>query len=121
MVFTTYGREQVALMLGSDLTDKHITQFAVGEGSGTELVSNETLIDEFVRFDITGSPDFSEGRKVLFTGDLDSLTASGLSMTEFGLFATGAAGSLFSREQIVGSIVADGTIELRIESAFEVM
>jgi len=123
MVFTTYGRERVALMLGSDLSNQHIGYFAIGDGSGAELVSNKTLVNETSRFAITGSPDFNTSRKVIFQGDLNSSTFSGTSLTEFGLFASGAAGigSLFSRETLTGSVVGDGTIEIRFESAIEAL
>ncbi len=124
MVFTTFGRERMALALGSDIGSNHIQFFGVGDGSGTEIVSNVTLVNEVTRFGITGSPDFAESRKVLFTGDLNSVQASGLILKEFGLFnvsGTGFIGSTWSREALVGSIVADGTIEFRFESTVEVM
>ena len=123
MVFTTWGREQTALLIGSDVTNKQISYYAVGTGSATEDNSNKTLNSEWTRFSMTESPDFTEGRKVTFTGDLNSVQASGLSLTEFGLFASGSAstGSCFSREQITGSVVCDGTIELKFETAIEVI
>ena len=43
MGFTTFGRERVALLLGSDLSNQFISYFAVGLGSGVELNSNVTL------------------------------------------------------------------------------
>jgi len=110
--------------LGSDISNNYIQYFGVGTGSGTEDNSNVTLVSNWKQFKITGSPDFSEERKVLFTGDLNSVQASGLILTEFGLYQTSGTtfpGSTWSREQITGSIVCDGTIELRIESNIEVM
>ena len=124
MTFTTYGRGRVALSLGSNISNNYINYFGAGAGSGTENVANVTLIDEKRRFIITGSPDFSEGRKAMFTGDLNSVQASGVILTEFGLFQTSGTafpGSTWSREQIIGSIVCDGTIEVRFESIIEVM
>lgn len=124
MTFTTFGRERVALSLGSNISDNHIHFFGVGAGSGAENVSNVTLIDEKLRFEITGSPDFSQSRKALFTGDLNSVQASGLILKEFGLFnvsGTAFPGSTWSREALTGSIVADGTLELRFESAIEIL
>ena len=81
-----------------------------------------------MRFSLTGNPNFSESRKTTFTGDLNSVQCSGLILTEFGLFnvsgpvvSFSAPGSTWSREQIIGSIVCDGTIELRFESSVEVL
>jgi len=124
MTFTTYGRKRIALLLGSSLPTEYIQYFGVGAGSGTEDVSNVTLIDEKIRFGITGSPNFTEDRKVTFTGDLNSVQASGLDLREFGLFnvsGTGFIGSTWSREQLTSNIECDGTIELRFESSIEVM
>jgi len=124
LTFTTFGRERIALLLGSSLPNEHIQYYGVGAGSGTEDVSNVVLVDEKIRFGITGSPDFSEDRKVTFTGDLNSVQASGLNLQEFGLFnvsGTGFIGSTWSREALAGSIIADGTIEFRFESAIEVL
>lgn len=122
MVFTTFGREQVALMLGSDI-EGHIQHVAIGDGSGTEAVTNVTLVNEVDRNSLTGSPDFTESRKVTFIADWSSVDFSGTTLQEFGLFVTGASavGSLYQREQLVGSIVGDGTIEVRVESAIEIM
>src|SRR3990167_9610520 len=125
MGFTTFGRERVALLLGSDLSNQFISYFAVGSGSGVELNSNVTLVNEFSRFGLTGSPNFSSSRKVTFTGDLSSVTASGLILREFGLFVSGAAntGSTWSRDTIAngGSVVFDGTIEGHFEYTIEVL
>ena len=124
MTFTTFGRERIALLLGSSLPDEHIQYYGVGTGSGTEDNSNVTLVDEKIRFAMTGSPNFTDARKVLFTGDLNSVQASGLNLQEFGLFnvsGTAFPGSTWSREALAGSIVCDGTIELRFESTVEIM
>ena len=97
----------------------------MGTGSGTEDVSNVTLISDRLRFGMTGSPDFTEARKVTFTGDVNSVNASGTNpLTEFGLFnvsGTAFPGSTWSREVFGGSIIADGTLELRFESSIEVL
>jgi len=89
-------------------------------GRGTALVTNNTLVNEVSRFAITGSPNFTTTRKVSFQGDLNSVQASGLTLQEFGLFASGLAntGSLFLREAI-GSLTFDGTNELRLEATIE--
>ena len=124
MTFTTYGRSRMALALGSDISNNYIQYFGVGTGSGTEDVSNTSLVSEVQRFIQTGSPNFVDSRKVTFTGDLNSVQASGLVLKEFGLFnesGTSFPGSTWSREALTGSIVADGTIELRFESTVEIL
>jgi hypothetical protein len=124
MVFTNYAKNIVSIMIGSDLTNKHIQYFAVGAGSETINANTETLTgSEFSRFLITGNPDFTTPKVVTFTGDLNSVQASGLSLMQFGLFASGTknTGSVYDINQLNGSIVCDGTIELRFESAIQVI
>lgn len=122
MVFTDFGKEQVAIMIGSDVSNLQQSYIAIGDGSGTEAVTNVTLVNEVSRFAITGSPDFTVNKKVSFQGDLNSVQFSGLTMIEWGMFASGGAstGSCWQREQLIGSIVGDGTIEIRIENSDEV-
>lgn len=123
MVFTTYGRERTALALGSDISNNMISYFALGSGSGTELVTNVTLVNEFTRFGLLGSPDFTQSRKVRFVGDIGAVTSSGLILREWGMLASGPAliGSLWARQAVNGSIVFDGTLEGRFEMVVEVM
>jgi hypothetical protein len=121
-MFTNYGKQAVTWSLGSNLSNNYISYFNVGSGSGTALVSNTTLINEWKRFGLTGSPDFTTNRKVTFTGDLNSVQASGLILSEFGLISSGTAltGSNWTRETL-GSITFDGTNELRVEYSLEVI
>lgn len=126
MTFTTYGREQIAYRIGSQ-TSNYVRYFGAGTGSKVESNSNGLLGSDWARFEITGSP-FFESRKVTFTGDLNSIQSSGLILTEFGLFSESgtivgnrAIGSTWTRNALAGSIVCDGTIELKFEEAIEVM
>lgn len=122
MVFTNYGAQALIWRLGSSLGSVYVSQFAVGSGSGTALVTNVTLASERSRTLITGSPDFTSPRKVLFTGDFSSVTMSGTKLTEWGLFQSGASniGSTWQRESF-GSITFDGTNELQIISSIEII
>src|SRR3990167_5721554 len=122
MVFTNAGCQFVTWRLGSSLPNTFIGAIAVGSGSGTALVTNVILVNEFNRTIITGSPDFTTSRKVLFQGDFGAATLSGTQILEFGLFTSGPAniGSVWQREGF-GSIVTDGTIELQIQSTLEVL
>jgi hypothetical protein len=123
MVFTTYGRERIALMLGSDLTNNFISYFNVGTSGTAESVSNTRLGSEFTRIAITGSPDFTTSRKVSFRGDLNSFQASGLNLKEFGFLASGLAltGSNWSREVLTNNVNFDGSLELILDYTIEVM
>ena len=120
MVFTNYGAQALIWRLGSALGSVYVDTFAVGSGSGTALIGNTTLVNEFSRIQITGSPDFTTARKVTFTADFASTTLSGTQILEFGLFQSGPAniGSTWQREGF-GSIVFDGTSELQIISTIE--
>jgi len=85
MVFTNEGANLLAIRAGSN-TPSFISAIEVGYGSGTAHVTNTTLAAGSVRNIITGSPNFTQARKVTFTADFNSVQMSGLSMTEFGLF-----------------------------------
>ena len=125
MVFSTYGRERIAFAIGSDVSNLFISYFAVGRGSGTEIVSVGSLISGTSVFGLTGSPNFATSRKVTFIGDLSSTNASGLILREFGLITSGtsSSGAVWTRNTIPngGSIVFDGTNELHIEETLEIM
>jgi hypothetical protein len=123
MVLTNYARQRILYSLGSELSNNYISAFAVGMGSET-IGSNMTTLtgSEFSRFMITGSPDFSTAYSVTFTGDLNSVQASGLILKQYGNFASGPinTGSLWGINQLTGSLVCDGTIELRFETSFSI-
>ena len=122
MPFTNAGAQQIAWALGSNLSNNYIQYFAVGIGSATAGVGNVTMVTETgARSVLTGSPNFATARKVTFLGDYNSTTMSGVLLTEFGLFASGATstGSVWAREGFP-SITFDGTNELQISYALEV-
>ena len=120
MVFTNTGVQQTIWRIGSNI-GSFIEFFAIGIGSGTALVTNVTLVNESgARASITGSPNFTEARKVTFQGDFNSVRMSGMQLTEFGLFSSGASnvGSIWLRESFP-SITFDGTNELQISASIE--
>ena len=121
MTFTNFGRQQVAFALGSDIANNFISSVGIGSGSGAVNVDNVTLIAEHTRTTITGSPDFSVTQKAGFQADFSSTQLSGLIVSEFGLFQSGATGtgSLWQREGF-GSLTFDGTLELQIITTLEV-
>lgn len=122
-MITNYAKQAVAWSLGSNISNNFISCFAIGSGSGTALATDVTLLHETgSRAMITGSPDFTTVRKVSFQGDWNSVQMSGITLFEFGLFASGASmtGSTWQRE-CIGSVVFDGSNELEILSTLEIL
>ena len=122
MGFTNIGAQQLAWALGSNISNNFIQAIAIGSGSGTVSVTNATLVAEHTRTIQTGSPNFTTARKVSFQGDFNSLVMSGLTLFEFGLFASGTlnTGSIWQREAF-GSVIFDGTQELQVTTTLEVL
>jgi hypothetical protein len=120
MPITTYGKQRIAVRIGSN-TDI-IGCIAIGMSGGTATVDNIALGSEFDRNKLTGSIDMTASRKLTFIGDYASTEVSGLNLREFGLFVSGAAGvgSLWERESF-NAINFNGQNELRIESSWEVI
>ena len=114
MPFTDYGAQRAIFRIGSPIVD-FIESIEVGYGSGTALVTNVELVNGSVRVIQTGSPNFSTARKVTFQGDFSSSSLSGLQLTEFGLFTSGALdiGSTWAREAF-SQVTFDGTNELQV-------
>ena len=121
MPFTNEGANFVSLMLGSKL-QFDIGAIEVGTGSGTASVTDKTLVAGSLRNILTGSPNFTNIRKVQFQADFNSVEMSGMALTEFGLFTSGPVliGSTMQRESF-GSVIFDGTNELQILSTLEVI
>lgn len=122
MVLTNYAKQAVAWGIGSDITNNYIQYCAIGSGSGAVLATDTTMVAETQRNTLTGSPNFTEVRKVGFQADFNSVEMSGTTLFEFGFLASGPAlgGSIWQREGF-GSIVFDGTSELQIVSTMEVL
>jgi|SRR3990167_7185935 len=125
-MFNNFGKQQAAYLLGSDLSNQYIRYIGIGTGSAAVLTTDTTLAtgSEKKRIEITGSPNFITARKVTLQADFNSIQMSGLTIMDFGLFhqasGTGFPGSLWLREGF-GSVVFDGTNELQIISALEVL
>jgi hypothetical protein len=117
-MITQFGLGQAAILLGSQMQ-----YMACGPGSATISSGLSTLTgSEFIRILITGSPDFSVPRSVTIRADLNSIQANGLVLSQFGEFNNGTlnTGSVYNINQLNGSIVCDGTIELSFEDSFTV-
>lgn len=122
MVVTNNALQKIVYGLGSDISSDYISYFAVGSGTTAASSTDTTLEHEWTRFEQTGSPNFDTARKVTFTGDINTVNASGLILSEFGLLASGPSflGSIWTHD-VVGSVTFDGTNELKIEVALEVL
>jgi hypothetical protein len=122
-MITSFAKQQLTYALGSNISNNYIQTFAVGTGSQTIKSGLTTLTgSEFARFMITGSPNFSNSQVVSFQGDLNSVTASGLILNQFGNFTSGPinTGSAWALVQTTGSVVCDGTIELEVISTYTI-
>ena len=117
-MITNYLRQQAIEMVGSRLQ-----YFTVGTGSQT-LNNNMTTLtgSEFLRLAITGSPDFSTPLNVTVNADFNSAQISGLILKQFGSFLQSGIniGSAYIVNQLNGSIVCDGTIELSFEQSMRI-
>jgi hypothetical protein len=116
-MITDYTREIATGYIGSQML-----YFSAGAGSQTLLNNITTLTgSEFTRVAVT-SADFSTSKQVTINSDLNSVQSSGLVLTQFGNFtsATINTGSALQINQLNGSIVCDGTIELSFEQTFTV-
>ena len=121
-MLTNWCKQAITHSIGSEMTNNYISYCNIGSGSGAVLATDVTLVGEASRVLITGSPDFTEVRKVGFQADFNSVQMSGITLTEFGFLPSGPAlvGSIWQREGF-GSIVFDGTNELQIVSTLEVL
>ena len=117
-MITNYSKEQAAIYIGSKM---QYVGFATGsqtlDGTMTTLTGSE-----FIRVAITGSPNFSVPQEVTINSDLNSVQISGLILRQFGNFLPSSinTGSAYQINQLNGSIVCDGTIELSLEQSFRV-
>ena len=121
-MFTNYGALATTWAIGSNLSNNYIQSFEVGYGSGVEAVTNVTNINGSIRVMQTGSPNFTTANKVTFQGDFTAVQMSGLVLTEFGLFTSGAlnVGSTWFRSSFP-SVTFDGTNEAQIITTIEVI
>ena len=120
MGVTNFGQSGLALLLSGSLVDRPF-YCSIGSGSGTVALTNGSMFAEFDRNEFT-TTDSATQKHVVYTTDFNSIALSGNKLTEFGIASSGKApeGKLCDREQLIGSIVFDGTIELQVQINFEV-
>lgn len=114
MVFTNYGKNRLALLLGGSSTS--VPEFMlIGIGSGTALITNGSLIngrDAQAFTEIT----YPSLYKVKRQTDWNSIEMSGIQLREFGqtIGSNVTSGLIWTRTNIP-ALTFDGTNELRIE------
>ena len=117
MTFTNAGIEKVGLAIGS-FSSNRPQYMAIGSGSGTDVVGDNTLVHEVDRRTYT-TVDNSTVNEMVYTGDWDSVDVSGIELKEFGMFteATDDTGSLWSKHTFANTSF-DGTTELQIQLTY---
>lgn len=118
MVFTDYGRSGTALLFaGSVNLPRYL---GIGTGSGTAVASLGSLVTEVgaSRTDFT-SRDIGTMRQCSFVFDVNSISMSGVLLTEFGIGGSQAitTNDLWVREAFP-SITFDGSNELEVTVTF---
>lgn len=118
MVITNYGKEQIALRIGSDINIP--VAFGIGTGSTTSSPSDLVLVNESDKQNFS-LVNLSGVRTLTFQGDWNSVEMSGIQLAEWAIFSQSASstGSVWSREAFT-PITFDGTNELQIEETWEV-
>jgi formylmethanofuran dehydrogenase subunit C len=117
MVVTNDGLEGIAAIIGaSGISLPNYS--AIGSGITTASETDTALENEWARNEIT-SIDLTTPKNVTWLSDFNSVTLSGLTMTEFGLLNEDTNGILFHRETLgAGSITFEGDVELQLQTTF---
>jgi len=113
MGITNIGLQGTALVFGGSASIP--THTAIGTGTTAFNITGTTLVAETDRNAYTNTT--YTGSEVTFVSDFSATEISGTEFTEFGLFNSGTAGTMFFREVITGSIVFAGERELQIQTA----
>jgi len=114
MTFTNYGCEnlkQVGLMGSGTIP----TWMSIGSGSGTELVTESGLKNEYtaLRKEYT-TLNGSTSQQTINTYNYGATTMSGLTLSEFGTWSDATGGNIWDVHRL-GSVVFEGTVELQID------
>ncbi len=124
MAITNFAKSRIALMIGNSglvsIGSNVPSYFVIGSGSGTTLITDVTLQNEFDRQSMT-STNVNTLYKITWQGDWNSVELSGTTIYQFGIQPSGVAltGSIFSKTNFPG-ILFNGTNELRIEEVWEI-
>jgi len=113
------GRSGLAMLLSGSITDRPYC-CAIGSGSVAFSVLMSGLKAEVDR-NVFSVVDASTPKFVTYTTDFSSIEMSGISLTEFGTFSSGASisGTCWHREGFT-SISFDGTNELQVQATMRI-
>ena len=115
-MLTDYGKQRIMLRIGSDVGSP--SYMAIGTGSGAVNLQNTGLVTHFTRINPT-STNWNVSKEVTYTGDYSTVTMSGASVREYGMFAESSGGKIWNREGF-NAIAFDGTNELQLEITYQV-
>ena len=107
-VIVDLAKEQMARLIGGDVTNRSVTQIGIGTGTGAALPSNTSLTNSFVRA-VTGVT-YPNTNQVRFSWTIDANEGNGRAVTEFGLFTAGSI--LFARRVRSGAIQKESDLTL---------
>jgi hypothetical protein len=97
-----------ARLLGGDVTNRSVTQFAVGTNGTTPAGGNTSLSGAFMKaLDATSYPATNQ---VKFDFSLSSSEANGMAILEFGLFTAGS--TLYARRVRSAALNKDSDISI---------
>ena len=118
MVITTYGKEQIAIRIGSNITAP--AYISIGSGSQTTSLNVTGLKYEHDRNALTGgSMDYTSPRRVRMIANWSSTELSGLNFSEFGVFVPSSGNKTWSYQGFASGTF-DGLQEMEIEETYEV-
>jgi len=103
-------------MLGRSGTRPQYT--AIGSGSGAVSIHNTGLTAEVDR-QAFSTVDITSARFITMTSTWSATDMSGIGLTEFGIFYAPSSEKCYNREGFA-AIEFDGTIELSIDTTFEI-
>ena len=91
------------------------TWMSIGSGSGTELVTESGLKNEYItlRKQYT-TLNGSTSQQAINTYNYGATTMSGLTLSEFGTWSDATGGNIWDVHRL-GSVVFEGTVELQID------
>lgn len=103
------SKQQLARLIGGDVTSRSITTIGFGTGNSAPAVGNTSLTAGYFSKAL-GAVTYPATNAVQFAFSLGTSEGNGLSIVEFGLFC--ANGTLFARKTRGGIIVKDTDLSL---------
>lgn len=105
-LIVTSGRQRMAELL-TGITNSCITHIGVGTGTAAAEISDTGLQNQVL---VPINSTFAENKVARFNFMIDTETANGMQITEFGLFA--GDGTMFSHRVRNGAIAKENDVEI---------